>query len=51
MTAWGADGTVEAVELADRRFALGVQWHPETDAEDLRLFRAFITASQRETTR
>lgn len=25
------DGTIEAVELPDRRFALGVLWHPEED--------------------
>ncbi|MDY0815825.1 gamma-glutamyl-gamma-aminobutyrate hydrolase family protein [Kitasatospora purpeofusca] len=39
-TARGADGTVEALELDGRRFALGVQWHPETDPDDLRLFQA-----------
>ncbi|WP_327072363.1 gamma-glutamyl-gamma-aminobutyrate hydrolase family protein [Kitasatospora purpeofusca] len=39
-TARGADGTVEALELDGHRFALGVQWHPETDPDDLRLFRA-----------
>jgi gamma-glutamyl-gamma-aminobutyrate hydrolase PuuD len=26
------DGLVEAVELAGKRFALGVLWHPEEDA-------------------
>ena len=26
------DGLVEAVELPDRAFVLGVQWHPEADA-------------------
>jgi putative glutamine amidotransferase len=26
------DGLAEAIELADRRFVLGVQWHPEADA-------------------
>jgi gamma-glutamyl-gamma-aminobutyrate hydrolase PuuD len=26
------DGLVEAVELLDKRFALGVLWHPEEDA-------------------
>ncbi|MET8627607.1 gamma-glutamyl-gamma-aminobutyrate hydrolase family protein [Kitasatospora sp. NPDC004669] len=51
VTARSADGTVEALELPDHRFALGVQWHPETDPDDPRLFHAFITASQRETTR
>ncbi|MFD8707175.1 gamma-glutamyl-gamma-aminobutyrate hydrolase family protein [Kitasatospora sp. NPDC059648] len=50
-TAHSADGTVEALELTGHRFALGVQWHPETDPDDLRLFQAFITASQRETAR
>jgi putative glutamine amidotransferase len=29
-TAWAEDGTVEAFEDPSRRFALGVQWHPET---------------------
>lgn len=26
-----ADGLVEAIEMPDRRFVLGVQWHPEAD--------------------
>ncbi|GHF37504.1 gamma-glutamyl-gamma-aminobutyrate hydrolase [Kitasatospora xanthocidica] len=51
VTARSADGTVEALELPGHRFVLGVQWHPETDPDDPRLFHAFITASQRETTR
>ncbi|MBP0452937.1 gamma-glutamyl-gamma-aminobutyrate hydrolase family protein [Kitasatospora sp. RG8] len=55
-TAHSADGTVEALELPGRRFALGVQWHPETDPDDLRLFQALSTAalattSHRETAR
>lgn len=50
-TAWSADGTVEALELPDRRFTLGVQWHPETDLDDLRLFAAFVTASCKEAAR
>ena len=29
ITAWAEDGVVEAIELPDRRFFLGVQWHPE----------------------
>ena len=40
-----ADGTVEAVELPGRRFALGVQWHPEQDPGDLRLFEALVAAA------
>jgi gamma-glutamyl-gamma-aminobutyrate hydrolase PuuD len=40
-----ADGTVEAVELPSRRFVLGVQWHPEQDGADLRLFAALVAAA------
>lgn len=39
--AWAGDGTVEAVELAGT-FALGVQWHPEEDGNDRRLFAALV---------
>jgi putative glutamine amidotransferase len=35
------DGTVEALELPGRRFALGVLWHPEA-GEDARLFEALV---------
>jgi anthranilate synthase component 2/putative glutamine amidotransferase len=49
-TAWSADRTVEAAELPGARFAVGVQWHPETDPDDPRLFEAFVAASRKETT-
>jgi putative glutamine amidotransferase len=35
------DGTLEAVEDPERRFAIGVLWHPE-EGEDLELFRALV---------
>jgi putative glutamine amidotransferase len=35
------DGEVEALEAPDRRFALGVLWHPEED-ETSRLIAAFV---------
>jgi putative glutamine amidotransferase len=35
------DGLVEALELPDRRFVLGVQWHPEAD-ERSRLIAALV---------
>jgi gamma-glutamyl-gamma-aminobutyrate hydrolase PuuD len=39
------DGVIEALERADRRFALAVQWHPEdqarSDAFQRKLFEAF----------
>jgi anthranilate synthase component 2/putative glutamine amidotransferase len=37
-TAWAEDGLVEAVELPGNRRLLGVQWHPEEELEDLRVF-------------
>jgi putative glutamine amidotransferase len=32
-TAWAEDGTVEAVEDPEKRFLLGVQWHPEAGGD------------------
>jgi len=43
-TAWHSDGTIEAVCLPERRFAVGVQWHPEA-GQDLRLFQALVNAA------
>lgn len=45
VTGWADDGTPEAVEHPDRRFALGVLWHPEA-GDDLRLFTALIEAAR-----
>jgi len=39
--AWADDGTVEALEDPDKRFAVGVLWHPE-EGEDFALFRALV---------
>jgi putative glutamine amidotransferase len=40
------DGVVEAIEMADRRFCIGVQWHPEyrISAADDALFTALVEA-------
>lgn len=46
-TAWAGDGTVEAVEDPAREFVVGVQWHPEEDAADLRLVAALVAAAGR----
>jgi putative glutamine amidotransferase len=43
--AWAEDGTVEAVELAEHPFAIGVQWHPE-QGEDLRIFEDLRAATE-----
>jgi putative glutamine amidotransferase len=38
------DDAIEAVELGDRSFALGVLWHPEEDPED-RIVRALVESA------
>jgi putative glutamine amidotransferase len=40
------DGTVEAVEAVDRRFAFGVLWHPEA-GEDMKLFEQLVAEAAR----
>lgn len=45
VTARAGDGTVEAVEVDGHDFALGVQWHPEENPDDLRLFTALIRST------
>jgi putative glutamine amidotransferase len=44
VTARAADGTVEALEVDCLSFAIAVQWHPEEDREDARLFAALAAA-------
>jgi putative glutamine amidotransferase len=49
-TAHAEDGVIEAIELPDKRFVIGVQSHPEAleaEAEPLwrKLFQAFVTAA------
>ncbi len=39
--AWAEDGSVEGLEDPDRRFLLGVLWHPE-EGDDLALFEALV---------
>jgi putative glutamine amidotransferase len=45
VTAVAADGTVEALETMTGGWALGVQFHPEQNPNDLRLFKGFIEAA------
>lgn len=49
ITAHAPDGVIEAMEVPDKYFALGVQWHPEdltADARIMRLFTAFVEAAR-----
>jgi putative glutamine amidotransferase len=45
VTGRAEDGLAEAVEDPDRRFVLGVQWHPEV-IRDRRLFGALVAAAR-----
>lgn len=49
VSARAPDGIVEAIELPDRRFAIGVQWHPEffleADDPNFRLFEHLVVAA------
>ena len=45
VTGWADDGSVESLEDPTRRFALGVQWHPEATTDN-RLFLALTGASR-----
>ncbi len=44
VSATSEDGVIEAIELSDRRFFLGVQWHPEVDPVTPHLFQRFVQA-------
>jgi putative glutamine amidotransferase len=46
VSAWDADGVVEALELPGDGFVLAVQWHPEESLDDLRLFAAIVDAAR-----
>ncbi len=46
VSGYADDETAEAVEHPDRRFAVGVLWHPEA-GDDLRLFQALVAAAGR----
>ncbi|MFB9831495.1 gamma-glutamyl-gamma-aminobutyrate hydrolase family protein [Actinoallomurus acaciae] len=42
--AWAGDGLIEAAELDGHPFTVGVQWHPEADAE-VEIFSALVAAA------
>jgi putative glutamine amidotransferase len=46
VTARSDDGTIQAVELESVPFGVAVQWHPEQDDEDIRLFEGLVKAAK-----
>jgi putative glutamine amidotransferase len=51
VAAWAEDGVIEAVELPDKRFVIGVQSHPEaleaaTERRWRKLFTAFVSSTR-----
>jgi len=46
VNATAPDGVIEGIETPNRKFCIGVQWHPEfeVDPHDIEIFRAFIAA-------
>ena len=46
VTARSDDGTIQAVELPSVPFGVAVQWHPEQDLDDLRLFAGLVEAAR-----
>lgn len=46
VSAWDNDGVIEALELPGDNFVLAVQWHPEENLDDLRLFTAIVNAAR-----
>ncbi|MCC6543063.1 MAG: gamma-glutamyl-gamma-aminobutyrate hydrolase family protein [Nitrospirae bacterium] len=49
VSALSSDGVIEAIELPDYPFLIGVQWHPEREPESVctrLLFHAFIKAAK-----
>jgi putative glutamine amidotransferase len=45
VTARSDDGIVQAVELEGVPFGVAVQWHPEQDPDDIRLFEGLVDAA------
>ncbi len=49
--AYSKDGVIEAVQMENEKFVVGIQWHPElmvdSDEKMLNLFKRFINASKK----
>lgn len=51
ISAFSSDGLIEGVELKNKKFIIGVQWHPESilekDEPSKKLFKSFLENSQK----
>ncbi|MEO7123411.1 MAG: gamma-glutamyl-gamma-aminobutyrate hydrolase family protein [Lacisediminihabitans sp.] len=47
VTARSGDGVIQAVDLESVPFGVAVQWHPEEDADDIRLFEGLVDAARK----
>ncbi len=51
VSAKAEDGVIEAIEIKEKRFVMGVQWHPETmwenSQENFNIFKEFVSQSQK----
>lgn len=47
VTSRTADGVIESIELDSMPFGVAVQWHPEENPADRRLFQGLVEAAQR----
>ena len=49
VSARSGDGVIEAIEIPDKKFCLGVQWHPEhlTHPKEIEIFKAFVDACRK----
>lgn len=46
VSARSEDGVVQAIEVTGVPFGLAVQWHPEEDQDDIRLFEGLVQAAR-----
>lgn len=47
VSARGPDGIIQGVEAPNKTFCVAVQWHPEENLDDVRIFDALVTEAAR----
>jgi putative glutamine amidotransferase len=47
VTARGPDGIVQGVEAPEKTFCVAVQWHPEENLDDVRIFSALVDQARK----